>query len=337
MRYPNPLPSNATIAVIAPSSGVTGEFLMRLDHAIEQLKQRGYTVWESPSLRHNEKLVSASKEIRAQEFMTAYLDPRIDLIYPPWGGELGMEILPLLDWDALRGAPPKWILGFSDITTFLFTLTLVCDVATAHGPNLLDFGMDPVHPSVDAALLGLAESKWIRQTSLPLHQTRWPDIEQNGLAPYLLSEEVVWKIHGGATSAQIQGRLIGGCLDVLCKLLGTPYAPVQDFIKRYRNDGILWYFETVEMNAADIHRTLWQMTEMGLFEGATGIVFGRKDGYSDTWDFTFLDALEGLALDVPIVYDADIGHIPPQILMINGALATIEVNDGLASIVQVLP
>jgi muramoyltetrapeptide carboxypeptidase LdcA involved in peptidoglycan recycling len=46
--------------------------------------------------------------------------------------------------------------------------------------------------------------------------------------------------------------------------------------------------------------------------------------------FTTLDALERLAeeTDLMIIYNADIGHIPPQMTFINGAYAEIKVENG---------
>ncbi|HAW88208.1 MAG TPA: LD-carboxypeptidase, partial [Enterococcus sp.] len=54
---------------------------------------------------------------------------------PPWGGELLIEILDSVDFDALQ---PKWIVGYSDISTLLLAVTLKTGIATAHGTNLID-------------------------------------------------------------------------------------------------------------------------------------------------------------------------------------------------------
>ena len=63
---------------------------------------------------------------------------------------------------------------------------------------------------------------------------------------------------------------------------------------------------------------------------------GRPDGYSDKRNFALVDALEqGLgALNMPVIYDADIGHIPPQIQIVNGAIGRVEFADGKATIKQ---
>jgi len=146
----------------------------------------------------------------------------------------------------------------------------------------------------------------------------------------------VWKALDGKNRHTFEGRMIGGCLDVLCKLFGTKFAPVPAFLEKYKDDGFIWTLESAEMNAADIYRTLWQMRECGWFRFCNGILFGRPDGYSDAHDFTLTDALNsGLGcLNVPVIYDADIGHIPPQIQIINGSLGKIDFNDGEATIRQ---
>ena len=57
-----------------------------------------------------------------------------------------MDILPLLDWEALRTLPPKWVLGYSDISTFLFAYTLLTGTATAHGTNYVDLRSNKLDP-----------------------------------------------------------------------------------------------------------------------------------------------------------------------------------------------
>ena len=49
---------------------------------------------------------------------------------PPMGGELAMEILPLLDFGAIKNAKPKWLVGYSDVSTIACALTAKCNWAT---------------------------------------------------------------------------------------------------------------------------------------------------------------------------------------------------------------
>jgi len=40
------------------------------------------------------------------------------------------------------------------------------------------------------------------------------------------------------------------------------------------------------------------------------------------------------SLNVPVIYDADIGHTPPQMQIINGSIGKVEFADGKATIWQ---
>ncbi|MNP60333.1 LD-carboxypeptidase [compost metagenome] len=76
------------------------------------------------------------------------------------------------------------------------------------------------------------------------------------------------------------------------------------------------------------------MRQAGWFAGVKGFLFGRPAGYSDTGDFNFTDALSSVLgdLNVPVLYDVDLGHIPPQITFVNGALGHVDVQDGRAAL-----
>ncbi|MDR0647904.1 MAG: hypothetical protein LBF92_01010 [Synergistaceae bacterium] len=72
------------------------------------------------------------------------------------------------------------------------------------------------------------------------------------------------------------------------------------------------------------------------FKHCNGIIAGRPDGYRDKRDFTLTDALQqGLGgLNIPVIYDADIGHIPPQMQILNGSLGQVEFAGGRAVVTQ---
>lgn len=340
IKYPAPLKKGDTIGICAPSSGVFEPFIGKLDCAKSFLEGEGYNLLESESVRRNVKMVSAPAEVRAKEFMDLYLDERIGAIIPPWGGEFLMDMLPLLDFELLAKALPKWILGFSDLSTLLFVLTLKLGVATAHGPNLLDFGSSPVDRSALEALeiLQCAPGESYMQQSFPLYQKIWPQPRGGSYPGYNLTERVEWKIFGGAGEARVEGRLLGGCLDVLCKLVGTPFAGVESFINDYEAEGIVWYFESCEMKATDLYRTLWQMKMAGWFRSCKGVLFGRPQGYLDVLDFRMNDIFEQLFsdLELPVIYDIDLGHLPPQLTFINGAYATVTMSRGKGEVKQEL-
>ncbi|WP_366289968.1 S66 peptidase family protein [Paenibacillus sp. AN1007] len=333
IRYPKPLVKGDTIGLTAPSSGVSPSMHHYLEHSKNHVERLGFKVKEGSSLRSNSKCVSAPKEIRAAELNAFMLDPGIQAVIPPWGGQFLMDILPLLDWDALKKSPPKWILGYSDTSTFLFAYTLITGSASAHGTNFIDLRLSE-QDSVTSRWLDVLQTsagEEAAQISSTHYQSEW-NMELPG---FNLDTPSRWKQLGAAedTDAPVRfaGRLLGGCMDTISCLIGTPFAPVETYLQQYCTDeGTIWYLESCEMDASDIYRRLWQMRQAGWFAGTNGFLFGRPDGYSDTDDFTFTDALSSALgdLNVPILYDVDLGHIPPQMTFVNGALGQVSCESG---------
>lgn len=332
IRYPLPLRKGDTIAVTAPSSGVLSELHSHLDLAEKSVTQAGYRVVEGDTVRTQKKAASAPRKQRAQELTRFLLDPANRAVIPPWGGELLMEILPLLDWEELRAAPPKWVLGYSDISTFTFAYTLLTGTASAHGTNYIDLGSREwdslTRRWVD--VLSLTEGGQITQVSSPMYQSSWERRNQQPERGFDLDTPTRWRVLGeddGAVS--LSGRLLGGCIETLSSLVGTPFAPVETFAAK-EDEGILWYLESSESSATEIYRRLWQMKEGGWFRHATGVLIGRPGKYQHTQDFGLLDALEDAfgELGIPVVYEVDVGHVPPQLTLVNGARGEVKVEGG---------
>jgi muramoyltetrapeptide carboxypeptidase LdcA involved in peptidoglycan recycling len=343
MKYPRLLKKGDTIGICAPSSGVGGEPLSkRLDNAILNIKALGYNVIETASVRSNDKCVSTDSVTRVSEFMNLYENPDVAAIIPPWGGEFGMDMLPCLDFEKLAVLPAKWVCGYSDTTTLMFPLTVISGIATVHGSNSMNMGYARIH-ATDLRAFDVMSRNETEQRSW----NTWGDFANWDVPEsssdltreaYTLDKPSVWKSLQSDSSATFSGRMIGGCLDVMSILAGTRFAPVETFIDKYKNDSFVWALESAEMSAANIYRAFWKMRECGWFRYCNGIIFGRPDGYKDTQDFTLTDALrQGLgSLNVPIIYDADIGHIPPQMQIVNGAMGVIEFADGQATVRQTL-
>ena len=82
--------------------------------------------------------MSAPAPERAAEFEAMLLDPEVRAIVPPWGGDTAIDLIPMLDWEAIAAAEPTWVVGYSDMSTLMTPLTLVSGIATIHGNNLMD-------------------------------------------------------------------------------------------------------------------------------------------------------------------------------------------------------
>lgn len=311
---------------------------------LAQWRADGYGVVEGSCLRRDRKNVSGTPQERARDFHALWAREDVRAIIPPWGGELLIEILPHIDFAALAASEPKWVLGYSDVSTLLFPLTLRTRIASAHGLNLMDLIRGQVFGVTEAYLRHLATPAGghFEQVSFPSYQIGFTPFEEQVDAKFNPVERVRWEVQGalGADGASFQGRLIGGCLDTITCLVGTPYGDLPAFTRQNSSDGVILYLENCEMTPSQVARHLRQMRLAGWFEGLSGVVFGRSTG-PDTKNadgFSYRDAVASVTSDlgIPVVLDADIGHRPPQMLLINGAWADFKVEDGQARVRQEL-
>lgn len=333
IRYPH-LKQHATIGVTAPSSGVEKELHHLITSAQESFKREGHVLVIGETAWMQNKSKSAPAKQRATEFTSMMQNPEIDMILPPWGGELLIEILENLDFEQL---PEKWALGYSDTSLLLFAMTLKTGIATAHGVNLVDLrgeASDPTTAMWKQVLMTQAGDS-VEQQSSEKYQNEWSH-ENPTPVVYHLTEETEWKTVSGA-SEKVCGRLLGGCIDIIRNVVGTPFGDVAAFQKEYLQDEpILWYFENCDMETTDLRRALVQMKLAGWFTNCSGVLFGRSDANGPVDNYTVEDVYADLAeeLDVPVIYDIDCGHVPPQVTLINGAYAEVEVSDGKGRILQ---
>lgn len=342
MHYPKPLTVGSRIAITAFSSGVSANLHQRLDAVLNGLRQRGFEVIEGQCLRENHHYVSGSAQARAAELMGFLLDDSIDAVAPPWGGELALEILPLLDFQRLRQARPKWIFGYSDVTTVTTVLSAHTGWPTVHSAGLMELHPAQQDPLTAKTLdyLALEAGAEFTQLSASQFQTQFPDWGQDPDGVFNFDAPVTWEIlQPQERSLSLYGRLFGGCLDTLLHLLGTPWLDLGAWRQQYAPEGVLLYLENVEMAPQGVNRALTTLKMRGVFEHVNGLLLGRNSGpMGDDHSYHYLDAVKAVVhnLALPVVYDLDIGHKPPNLTLINGALAKLDIADGRGAISQKL-
>ena len=133
----------------------------------------------------------------------------------------------------------------------------------------------------------------------------------------------------------MSGRLLGGCLDILILLCGTKYDKVKEFNEKYKNDGVIWFLEACDLTSLAYRRAIFQLREASWFENAKGFIIGRparafRDEAFGIDHYNALDILKDL--NVPILMDCDLGHLPPSMPFICGAYAHVTYIDNNISI-----
>jgi muramoyltetrapeptide carboxypeptidase LdcA involved in peptidoglycan recycling len=333
MRYPEFLKEQGTIGCIAPSFGCNIEpYHSAFRHALDVWQEMGYQVKLGPNCYEGSGIGISNTPERCGEEVNRFLTgSESDVVVSCGGGELMCEVVSHIDFEAIAKAKPKWFMGFSDNTNLTFLLTTLCDTAAIYGPCAPSFGMEPWHPVLQDAW-GVLTGKKDVVKGYPLWEKESLKDETHPFEPYHVTEPKRLVVYDGGGQTQekitIKGRLLGGCLDCLDTLVGTRFDKVESFCERYREDGILWFIESCDLNPMGIRRALWQLKEAGWFRYVSGFLIGRPLCFGE--EFLGLDQYRAVVdvlqeYHVPIIMDADLGHLPPSMPIVCGANATVTV------------
>ena len=204
LQFPAPLRRGDRVGVTSPSAGVKGPGADRIDFCVRWLREAGFDVVVGDAM-DGAGITAGPAGERAAELTAMLCDPTIRCVLPPWGGETAIDLVDLLDWDALAAAEPTWLVGFSDLSTLLLPITTRLGWATLHGDNLadtpyavpdgllswLDIAAGPgPHRQRDSGLV----ADWWRFAEDP-RATQWKPVGDGR-----------WTLHG-ADSLHVTGRL----------------------------------------------------------------------------------------------------------------------------------
>lgn len=366
MKYPKFLPEKGTIAFVAPSFGCAIEpYKSGFEKAQEKWRKEGFSLELGSNCYSSDGVgISSAPGKCGEELTEYYCNTTSDCIISCGGGELMCEILDYVNFDKIRKASPKWYMGYSDNTNMTFLLATLCDTAAIYGPCAAAFGMEPRHSSLEDAMQLLQGKKLTMQGYDKWEKESLKD-EDHPCEPYNLTETSVIKyvLPDGRTNIEsiagacnklhsmdrakkcqilknetyktdvidFEGRLLGGCMDCLVNLLGTKYDKVTEFAEKYKDDGILWFIESCDLNLMSIRRAMWQMEHAGWFQYCKGFLIGRPRIGMGVEEFgidqyqAFYEMLK--KYHVPVMMDLDIGHLPPMMPLICGSMARV-VSDG---------
>ena len=308
MIYPNKLSKGDLIEIISPSNGIIkNKKIEELELAKEYLFSKGFK--EDSYVRSSVNGVSTNEEKRANELNNAINNKDIKALIACSGGDFLIQILDLIKFNDLK-KNIKWIQGQSDITSLLYYITTKLDIATIYSFNVKTYGNKNIPKEMLDNNISFLENSLIVQKEYGYRI----DKEKN-----YIKWECITKFK------PIKGRIIGGCLDSLKDLIGTKYDNTKKFIEKYKNDGIIWYFDIAEMTNEDILRTMWQLKQLKWFKYCNGIVFGRLYEEINYTGISLKDAINYCLkdLNIPIIINADIGHTYPAMTIVNGSIVKI--------------
>jgi muramoyltetrapeptide carboxypeptidase len=312
-----------TIGVIAPSWCGPATFPHRVAQGVAYLESVGYRVVVAPHAYGCRGYVSGTPEERVADIHGLVADPRVRVIISAIGGNHSCQLLPLLDWDLIC-RHPKIFIGYSDMTVLTLAIHARTGLVTFNGPHLMtDFGEYPVPYPYTLDYWQRALCQAVPMGAI-VPSVAWTEEVQDWAAqddvkrPRVLQPSRGWTwLKGG----RAEGRLVGGCLESMEHLRGTPYWP--------NMDGAIHFVETSEEAPGPdwVDAALQDYDNMGVLGRLRGLLVGRPMRYTDAQKEQLRAViLERTACyDFPIVTDMDFGHTAPQVTLPIGCQARIDV------------
>jgi muramoyltetrapeptide carboxypeptidase len=227
---------------------------------------------------------------RSGDFNQAVANPAIKAIWFVRGGYGAARMVDDIDFELLKNHP-KIIIGYSDITYLLHAIykktELVCYHGTMAGAELTDY------------------------SKLQLENTFFnADYSQIEAAGEHLFEMDTW--NPGA----VKGTLIGGNLSLITSLLATPY----DI--SWKNKIV--FIEEVAEKPYRIDRMFQQLKQAGKLKQASAFILGQfNQCKTSDWNLDLSNSFEldeilefyFKSLNVPVLYNFSLGHIPNQAVL----------------------
>ncbi len=336
---PSALHQGDLVATVSLSGCSAGNLPARYQHGKKQFEDTfGVRIIEMPnSLRTD---LYDNPQLRLDDMMTAFKNPEIKAILTNLGGDDTIRLLRYMTdehFEIIRNNP-KIFLGMSDTTVNHFMLSNA-GISSFYSPcTMFGFGencgiMDITVQNVKKTLFDtkpigqLPESK-----EFIVDRVYWDD--KNNIMRQRTPTDGNHFIQG---TKPAQGRLIGGCMELLTMMNGTSIFPsVSDF-----ENTILFVETSEDMPTPDqFSYFLRNLGAMGVLEKINGILFGRPGGEFDSnqqeakkqWLETYQKFDEKLLkvckeygrTDMPIVTNMDFGHTVPQILLPYGVMTEID-------------
>lgn len=318
-QLPSKLVPGDLVCVVSTSGALqTGE---KFEAGLDIWRQRGYKIQLCEGYDAQWGYLAGTDQNRREQLKSAFKNPECKAILCSRGGYGGTRLLE--DWSWPNTQPntqpnsqisqpdtkavikdgQKWLIGFSDITSLLWSQAKY-GVSGLHGPVLTTLSDEPV-ASQDRLF------RWVEQHEIaPIQGIGWADLGCGG---------------------QASGILLPGNLCVATCLLGTPAEP--DF------KDVILAFEDVGEAPYRLDRMLTQWRAMGKFQAVKGIALGRfsswqpiKPGPTLSVETVMRNRLADL--NIPIVSDFPFGHDGENAALPVGRPVTLDANQGSLSWAQ---
>ena len=273
---------NTKLRIIRPSGRENKDYS---ECQTKELARLGFDI-EETTTKYNSDWPYSSSSIseRVSEFESAMMCEYTHIIFCARGGYGASDILPHIDWELLKYAKNKLLIGFSDISAIHSAIYSKLNlnsqnIRLIHGPM----------PFTELWSFNSTETKTLVQTCKGQRISyQIPLIPLNTLT---------------TTDITCEGLLFGGCLSVLTNLIGTENLP--------NLDNHILFFEDIAEHPAQVIRNLNQWQQSGVIKNVKAIIWGcfskPGEGLRDNPEILFNEI--SARLQIPMMHSKSFGHI----------------------------
>ena len=277
------------IAIVATARRIT---LPEIELAIRTFESWGLEVVLGETIGASYNYFAGDDALRLQDLQRALDDERIKAIVCARGGYGTTRIIDQVDFTQFR-EHPKWLVGFSDVTTL-------------HS-HIHTLGIESVH-----AIMPLLFPQAGTTDSIET------------LRQVLFGEDVIYTVapHSFNRTGTAQGQLVGGNLSILGSLTGTR--------SDSGTAGKILFLEDLDEYLYHIDRMLVHLDRSGKLENLAGLIVGDMSDMKDTTVPFGKTAYEIILehtgkYNYPVCYGFPVGHEPLNLALVCGREAKLEV------------
>lgn len=348
MNKINRLKPNDKVAIVSLSSGILGESFIKfeLDIGVKRLEKFGLIPVFMPNALKGLEFIKNNPEARAQDLKEAFLNPEIKAVVCAIGGVDTYRTYPYLMTDEFKTIVqnnPKIFMGFSD-TTANHLMFQKLGLNTFYGPAFLpDFAelateMLPYTKDAINYLFDAPEKYEIKSSPVWYKERALYSPSEVGKDREIIAETKGFECLQG--TKKVQGKLLGGCLDVLASLVGVDnneeercpnYDPeiTSKFntfptLNEWKNK--IMFFETsdAKMSPNQFETIIKVFKKMGVFNQINGLLVGKPMDETYYNEYKEILVNELAEFDFPVLYNLNFGHATPRTIIPYGATAEID-------------